>query len=267
VANIDDIAACATCGRPLPAQQGRGRQRRYCDATCRSAARRKRSRATDPAAALTAPARKPTIDIMTSPGASEPTELAVGLLDAARGLVAELPGHRSPLTAVAAAKELARTVDVALRETVDAARTAGHTWQEIGDILGTTRQAAFQRFGRPVDPRTGVAMATSIRPDAAERGVELLVNLVQGDYPAVRDDFDQTMTNAVPDDGAVAAIWAQLAGLIGGYQRMGEPFAHQLGDYTAVDVPLEFEAGGLTARVSYDAQGQVAGLRFLPQKA
>lgn len=193
-------------------------------------------------------------------------DVAVGLLDAARGFVAELPpsGQRTPLAAVAAAKELARSVDAALRDTVLDARTAGHTWQEIGDVLGTTRQAAFQRFGRPVDPRTGAAMAESIRPEMIERGVTLLVNLVEGNYAEVRRDFDETMTNIVGTDAAVAAIWAQLAGLIGEYERMGEPYAHQLGDYTAIDVPLEFEAGSLTARVSYDAQGKVAGLRFLP---
>jgi hypothetical protein len=252
VANVEDEAACATCGRPLPAQQGRGRQRRYCDATCRSAARRKRSR--------TLPAGKPSLD-------STSTETAAGLLDAARGFVAELPpsGPRSPLDAVAAAKELARSVDAALRGTVDAARAAGHTWQEIGDVLGTTRQAAFQRFGRPLDPRTGVAMAESIRPEATERGVALLVNLIEGDYAEVRRDFDKAMAKVLGDDAAVAAIWAQLAGTVGAYERMGEPFAHQLGDYTAIDVPLEFEAGALTARVAYDTAGKVAGLRFLPR--
>jgi hypothetical protein len=169
------------------------------------------------------------------------------------------------LTAVNAAKELARSVDAALHHTVDAARAVGHTWQEIGEVLGTTRQAAFQRFGRPLDPRTGAAMSASIRPDATERGVALLVDLVEGNYPAVRRDFDDTMTTAVATDAAVAAIWAQLAGLVGDYERMGEPFTHQLGDYTAVDVPLEFEAGSMTARVSYDTSGKVAGLRFLPQ--
>lgn len=252
MANVGDAATCATCGRPLPTQQGRGRERRYCDATCRSAARRKRARRPPIL-------RKGVID--TSP------ELAVGLLDAARGFVAELPpaGHRSPLTAVSAARELARSVDAALHHTVDAARAAGHTWQEIGEVLGTTRQAAFQRFGRPLDPRTGAAMSAAIRPDATGRGVALLVDLVEGNYPAVRRDFDDTMTTAIATDAAVAAIWAQLAGLVGDYERMGEPFTHQLGDYTAVDVPLEFEAGSMTARVSYDTTGKVAGLRFLPQ--
>lgn len=34
---------CAQCKRALPAQSGQGRLRRYCDATCRSAARRART--------------------------------------------------------------------------------------------------------------------------------------------------------------------------------------------------------------------------------
>jgi hypothetical protein len=192
--------------------------------------------------------------------------MAAGLLDAARGFVAELPpsGHHSPLAAVTSAKDLARTVDEALHATVARARAAGHTWQEIGEVLGTTRQAAFQRFGRPVDPRTGVAMARSIRADATERGVALLVDLVGGRYAEVRRDFDEKMVAGVPDDDAVAALWAQLAGSVGDYERMGEPFTHQLGDFTAVDVQLEFEAGALIARIAFAPDGKVAGLRFLP---
>jgi hypothetical protein len=57
----------------------------------------------------------------------------------------------------------------------------------------------------------------------------------------------------------MAAVWAHVAGLVGAYQRLGEPFTHQAGDYTVVDVPLYFEAGDMTARVSYDRGGRVAG--------
>ena len=40
-------------------------------------------------------------------------------------------------------------------------------------MLGTSRQAAFQRFGRPVDPRTGLAMTRTLPPDAADRAVAI----------------------------------------------------------------------------------------------
>lgn len=36
-----------------------------------------------------------------------------------------------------------------LRAAVDAARAAGDSWTVIGAALGTSRQNAFQRFGRP----------------------------------------------------------------------------------------------------------------------
>ncbi|MFP5225678.1 MAG: hypothetical protein ACLGH3_09055 [Actinomycetota bacterium] len=53
----------------------------------------------------------------------------------------------SPLAAVGACEILAELAEEVQRALVADARAAGHTWQEIGDILGTTRQAAFQRFG------------------------------------------------------------------------------------------------------------------------
>ena len=56
------------------------------------------------------------------------------------------------INAVIAAREMSRVAQDALRAAVDQARGRDHTWQEIGDVLDTTRQAAFQRFGRPIDP-------------------------------------------------------------------------------------------------------------------
>lgn len=53
----------------------------------------------------------------------------------------------SPLEAMAAARELSGATDAALRTAVRRARAAGLSWSRIGEVLGTTRQAAFQRFG------------------------------------------------------------------------------------------------------------------------
>lgn len=43
---------------------------------------------------------------------------------------------------------LAENVDTATRVAVHAARTAGHTWSEIGSQLGISKQAAQQKYGR-----------------------------------------------------------------------------------------------------------------------
>jgi hypothetical protein len=66
------------------------------------------------------------------------------------------------------------------------------------------------------------------------------------------------------DAGGLAAAWAQVIGLVGRYERRDEPRVFQAGDYAVVDVPLYFEAGERTGRISYDREGRVAGLFFLP---
>jgi hypothetical protein len=226
------VSACVFCGKPFPATTGVGRKRRYCDATCRSAARRHR----------------------------DAVKFDLTNVYAGRTL-----GEAQPLDLVANAR---RTVDVAqeqLRDAVERARAAGHTWQEIGEVLGTTRQAAFQRFGRPIDPRTGVAMAAAIRPGLVEHAIGLAADYVAGRWERVRDDFGDTM-RAELDVRRLAAVWAQVVGTVGDYESMGEPYAHQAGDYTVVQVPLQFEAGGCLLTVSYSADDRVAGLFVKPTR-
>ncbi len=90
-------------------------------------------------------------------------------------------------------------------------------WQDIGDVLGTTRQAASQRFGRPIDPRTGEAMDKTVTPGATGRAVEIFAQLASGDWDGVHRSFDQTMADALSTTG--------------------------LGDHAVADVPPAFEAG------------------------
>lgn len=42
-----------------------------------------------------------------------------------------------------------------LRDAVQSARDAGDSWAVIGVALDTTRQAAFQRFGKPPERQPG----------------------------------------------------------------------------------------------------------------
>ena len=231
---------CEACGRALEQRAGRGRYRRYCDASCRSAARRRRAAEEDVKQVLTVSTRQGNLDTMST----------------------------ETLDALATALATVRDAETGLRDAVDAARDAGRTWTEIGDVLGTTRQAAFQRFGRPVDPRTGEPMNASVLPGAAEAAVALFIDLVEGRWEDVRRDFDRTVAEALPDAATVASTWAGLSGRLGRYEgRMGAPFAHQLGDYTVVDVPLEFEVGTQTGRISFDRDGKVAGILVLPPEA
>ncbi|MDQ6837576.1 MAG: hypothetical protein M3137_04340 [Actinomycetota bacterium] len=44
----------------------------------------------------------------------------------------------------------AATSQVELADAVAAARHHGHTWTQIATLLGTSRQAAQERYGKPV---------------------------------------------------------------------------------------------------------------------
>ncbi|WP_433201809.1 hypothetical protein ACQP1G_11000 [Nocardia sp. CA-107356] len=56
------------------------------------------------------------------------------------------------LAALTATRNLSRLVDDILHTLARQARDEDHTWAEIGDLLGTSRQAAFQRFSGPMPP-------------------------------------------------------------------------------------------------------------------
>jgi hypothetical protein len=254
---------CAACGRSLPAQYGSGRRRLYCDAPCRSRARRQRAASSRPVnEILTAPRRHDYLDSARGAvpnssdarGATTPGKLA----DALGRL-----GSGSPLEAVTAAQELSSAAGHALQEAVDAARAVGHSWREIGDALGTSRQAAFQRFGHPIDPRTGAPMSADVPPGTADRVVAIVASLADGEWEQARKDFNARMREAI-DAAQLAEVWARMASMVGSYEGMGEPFARRAADHVAVEIPLRFEAGDATARAVFDAEGKVAGLWLRP---
>ncbi|MET7767684.1 hypothetical protein [Nocardia sp. NPDC005366] len=74
-------------------------------------------------------------------------ELVVGVLRPAEG-AQQVP----VLAALTATRNLGNLVDDILHTLARQAREEGHTWAELGDLLGTSRQAAFQRFSGPMPP-------------------------------------------------------------------------------------------------------------------
>ena len=168
------------------------------------------------------------------------------------------------LEAVQIASQMSATAAAALRLSVERAREAGRTWQELGDVLGVSRQAAFQRFGHPVDPRTGQPMSEAMLPGAAEKATELMINWIEERYDDVMPELNDVTLERLTALGGLPAAWAMLIGTVGAYEGMGEAAARQAGDLTIVDIPMTFESGEMKGRVVYDKQGKVAGLFVLP---
>lgn len=201
---------------------------------------------------------------MTEP---PPTLAALGarLAEEASALAASMASPLAPLAyldLVRRSQSVDGLAEQLLKLCVRQARDAGHTWQEIGDLLGVTRQAAFQRFGKPIDPRTGEPMDKTVHmTDAAERAVEIVSAVLDGRMEEARRSFNAQVREAFTDEVRGDGL-ATVAGMVGAFEGFGDgdPFVRRIGDDTVVDIPLRYEAGDMKARVAFDADEKVAGL-------
>jgi Protein of unknown function (DUF3887) len=203
-------------------------------------------------------------DIDRTPGSGDPAATAAtAVAKTARRLIDEFSRAGPPRAGVAAARDLSAAAEAALQAAIDRARAAGGSWRDIGAVLGTSRQAAFQRFGHPVDPRTGTPMSHEVPSGAADLAVAIFSGHSEGRFEQIRADFDAHLQQRLTAD-RLAAGWASVIGMFGQLDRIGEPFARRIGDDTLVDVPLHFEAGDARGIVRLDADGKVAGLAIRP---
>ncbi|MES2169944.1 MAG: DUF3887 domain-containing protein [Actinomycetota bacterium] len=173
-----------------------------------------------------------------------------------------LSDEHDPLHAVRASVEIQADATALLAAAVERARGTGRTWQEIGDVLGISRQAAFQRFGKPIDPRTGETMNTTPLPEAAALAGTVIDELARGKWEVVIDRCDDTVRERLNAEG-LAVAWAQVIGMAGAYERRGQTEATRAADITITNTPLAFEAGDFTARISFRDDQTIAGLFIL----
>ena len=68
------------------------------------------------------------------------------------------------LRLVSASRTAAEETSRLLRESINGARAAGHSWDTLGRLLGVSRQAAQQRFSAATQPRAASADETNTGP-------------------------------------------------------------------------------------------------------
>ena len=168
-----------------------------------------------------------------------------------------------PMHTVATARALGRLTSDALALLVAAARERGASWQQVGDALGTTRQAAFQRFGAPLDPRTGETMTRTSVPGAADKASALFTAIAEHRWSDATADFSDTVRKGLGETG-LADAYANVVALAGELEKQAAPELLELAGVTVVEVPLWHEAADLTGRVSFAPDGSVVGLWFVP---
>lgn len=167
--------------------------------------------------------------------------------------------------AIRGALKMRAAADAVVRAVVVDARESGMTWQSIGDALGVTRQAAFQRYGRPTDPATGQPLDAPPIPDAAELASAVVNDLAIGKWARITERFDPAMRDSLSED-ALAAAWAQIQALSGALERVGETEVVRAVDVTVTHTPLAMEAGDYTARIAFRDDKTIAGLHLIEAK-
>lgn len=186
-------------------------------------------------------------------------------------------GSEPALMRVARAQQRLSQARDDLARAVDGARAEGASWLDVGRMLGITRQAAFKRFGHPIDPRTGREM-TPRRPGSAdhlrELTVEVFTHVAAGDYDALADGMAPGVGDVLTRP-VVLDTWAAVVAESGGLERC-TPVRLEVGGAPLADeddVPpglvvghttLECEAGSWWGRVAWDAEDRIVGLLVVP---
>ncbi|MEO7587740.1 MAG: hypothetical protein ABIS84_06890 [Arachnia sp.] len=176
------------------------------------------------------------------------------------------------LLAAASRLEVARA---GLQSAVDLARAHGQSWADIGDVLGISRQAAFKRFGRPHDPRTGDEMNDTTTASSVVALTERVFWMLDaGDYAAIAD-LMTTGTARVLTREVLLGMWASAVAEAGNLLACRRTRA-ELGDGTVLHpdesvlglvigaTELECEAGQWVGRLAIDTEHRVVGLLVVP---
>lgn len=173
-----------------------------------------------------------------------------------------------PLRTVAAVHGLGDQTARMMTAAVAAARASGATWQQIGQVLGVSRQAAFQRFGRvPLREEQPQRAAPGIGADDADAAAvsgaaTVLGHLASGSWQAVVDRFDDAMLERLGPEG-LAAAWTQIVDAAGPFVRHGATEASRAAGLTVTNTLLEFERDECTARIAFRQDGRISGLFIL----
>ncbi|MFI2101668.1 hypothetical protein ACH436_00095 [Isoptericola sp. NPDC019693] len=174
---------------------------------------------------------------------------------------------RAALQAVQTARQ---QLDAAVRK----ARAQGHTWAEIGAEMGMSRQAAFKRFGRPTDPRSGEEIRGRGTDEVVALTDRVFALVAAGQHEELAGLMEpRTAEELTPD--VVGAAWRSVLAEVGGLDRcrgtqVELPDGSVVADGEQVlgtvigTTTLVCEAGEVLGRVAFDDASRVVGLLIVP---
>lgn len=175
---------------------------------------------------------------------------------------------------ILAASDALQDARRSLESAVLTARASGHTWAEIGETLGMTRQAAYKRFGSPTDPRTGERIAKRGVADVVELTERVFTLIASADYAQLARLMHPS-TALELSSNVIAATWQSVLTEVGELTELQNTHVVLLGGVvvetdeqvlgTVIGATvIECEAGQLLGRVAFSDEAKVVGLLIVP---
>jgi hypothetical protein len=118
----------------------------------------------------------------------------------------------------------------------------------------------ISHFPRPAQSQITV----TIQPlDLSSKSNKFITLLSWGEYNAAENMFDETMKSAVPEE-KLKEVWESILNQYGPYKSPGALRKDRIQIYDVIYVTLQFEKNSLDSQISFDSNGKIAGLYFLP---
>lgn len=171
--------------------------------------------------------------------------------------------------AAAQARDAAR---VELTRAVQSARSAGHSWAELGRLMGMSRQAVFKKFSH-LDDLIQPAEEPRPGPQAVRAAEQVFLDLRDGQVQNLSARLVPAAAEVLTAQ-VLTETWAQVVAMTGPPSRLDLLALEQNGrlvDATAdvvgavvVELGLICERGWWRGRVALTGQDLVTGVLILP---
>lgn len=145
----------------------------------------------------------------------------------------------------------------ALNDAVSEAREAGATWQQVGDALGVSRQAAAQRF-TPHDA-TGTEVPGHIAEDLRANTEQLFSALASANYPTVYSFMTYT-TGRLLSQRKLARVWQQVIEACGSYQAVKRTVVERYGRNFLLTFRLQHNHGQPVGQIMFNPKLKMTGM-------
>ena len=99
--------------------------------------------------------------------------------------------------------------------------------------------------------------------DTSVRGEELVILLSKGEFAGVEKMFDEKMAANLPAE-KLENVWQSLITQVGPFSMQGISRKAKIMGYDVVYVPCQFKRATLDCQITFDGEGRVSGLYFVP---